>query len=141
MGSRSNLIVFQVLCVISQIYTLSFLTYYTCAVLIKILSEEAFSGGKAIQIFEVASNAGLTATSAFFIHSSWKRRHLILEVVERARVTCLSNRKLHITCALVSKNFLDCQYLTTVGFLKTMVLQCISALRMFQFNCGWIWNY
>lgn len=101
-NSSLNFILLQIFCIISQIYTLSFLLYYTISVAIKILTQVGPSGGEAIQIFEAASNAGLAATSAFSIHLCWKRGHLILEIIERTRVTCLDNRKLRIICALVS---------------------------------------
>ncbi len=142
MKFRLKHILLQVLCAISQIYTLSFLIYYTFSVLIKILREDASSGGKAIQIFEAASNAGLAATSAFSIHNSWKRRQLILEVIERTRVTCLSNKKLRIICALVNnENYLIVNIHFFQVFKYGFTLLVISGLRMFQFDCSWVWNY
>lgn len=60
------------------------------------------SGHAFANIFDVVSNTGLVAASAFCMHASWRRRDLILELIERTRVTNMSHKKLQIICGLVN---------------------------------------
>ncbi len=94
----------QVLCALSQGATFLFTTWSTFAALVNMLNSNDFSrkAGAAITIFDVGSSAALVVTSVFLIYSSWKRKHLILEIVERTRATSSKHKSLRIIGAMVS---------------------------------------